>query len=173
MSGLGNFAGLFALFDALDDAYSDGLTHITDGETAEGWVISESFDAHGLRWNHLYDSSIPRLDEFRCIFDPVIVSLCLDGKKGLGVLLLAGSSVNLFEEFSEFAGDVGGMAIQDWSVSSTDLTGVVKDNDLSVERVAALGWVVLGVTADIASSDFLDGHVLDVETNIVSRETLS
>ena len=93
--------------------------------------------------------------------------------KGGEGLLLAGSSVDLFEEFSEFAGDVGGVAIQDWSVSSTDLTGVVEDNDLSVERLAALGWVVLGVTADIASSDFLDGNVLDIETNIVSRETLN
>jgi len=88
-------------------------------------------------------------------------------------VLLARSSVDLLEELGEFAGDVSGMAIQNWSVSSADLTGMVEDDDLSVERVAAFGWIVLGVTADIASSDFLDGDVLDVESNVVSGETLS
>ena len=88
-------------------------------------------------------------------------------------LLLARSSVDLLEELGEFAGDVSSVAIQDWGVSSTDLTGVVEDDDLGVEGVAALGGIVLGVTADIASSDFLDGDVLDIETNVVSRKTLS
>jgi hypothetical protein len=68
---------------------------------------------------------------------------------------------------------VSGVAIQDWSVSSTDLARVVKDDNLGIEGVTALGWVVLGVTADIPSSDFLDGDVLDVESNVVSRETFS
>jgi len=65
------------------------------------------------------------------------------------------------------------VAIQNWSVSGTDLTWVVEDDNLGVEGVAALRWVVLGVTADVSSSDFLDRDVLDVETNVVSWNTLN
>lgn len=66
---------------------------------------------------------------------------------------------------------MGSVAIKNGSVTSTDLTGVVKNNDLSVERVAALGGVVLGVTGNVTSSDILDGNVLDVEANVVTGET--
>lgn len=66
---------------------------------------------------------------------------------------------------------MGGVAIENGSVTSTDLTGVVKNDDLSVERVAALGGVVLGVTGNVTSSDILDGNVLDVEANVVTGET--
>ena len=47
---------------------------------------------------------------------------------------------------------------------------MVEDDDLGVEGLGTLGRVVLGVTADVASADFLDGDVLDVETNVVTRE---
>lgn len=33
-------ASLLGLGDGLDDTNSDGLTHVTDGETAKGWVVS-------------------------------------------------------------------------------------------------------------------------------------
>jgi len=64
------------------------------------------------------------------------------------------------------------MAIQDWGISSTNLTGVVEDNDLGIERVAALGGIILGISADVSTTDFLDGNVLDVESNVVSGKTL-
>lgn len=48
------------------------------------------------------------------------------------------------------------VAVQHWCVTGTDLTGVVQDDDLGVEAVASLRWVVLAVTADISSSDLLD-----------------
>jgi hypothetical protein len=48
------------------------------------------------------------------------------------------------------------VAIQDWSVTGADLTGVVKDDNLGVERIATLGGIVLGVSADVATADFLD-----------------
>ena len=41
-------------------------------------------------------------------------------------------------------------------------------NDLSVERSGLLGGVVLRVGADVATTDVLDGHVLDVEADVVS-----
>ena len=64
------------------------------------------------------------------------------------------------------------MAIQDWSVTSTDLTRVVKDDDLGVEGLSSLGGVVLGVTSNVTTTDFLDGDVLDVEADVVTGETL-
>ena len=88
-------------------------------------------------------------------------------------ILLSGASVNLLKKLSELASDVSGVAIQDWCISSTDLTGVVEDNDLSIERVAALGRIVLGISAYVTTSDFLDGDVLDVESDVVTRETLN
>ena len=60
------------------------------------------------------------------------------------------------------------VAIQDWSIASTDLAGVVEDDDLSVEGLSTLGRIVLGVTADVSTSDFLDGNVLDVEAHVIS-----
>jgi hypothetical protein len=66
---------------------------------------------------------------------------------------------------------VSSVAIQDWSVSSTDLTRVVEDNDLSVEGIGSLGRIILGITANVSTSDFLDGNVLDVESDIVTWKT--
>ena len=71
MGGLGDLAStLVGLFNGLDDTYGDGLTHVTDGKTAEGRVVRESLDAHWLGGDHLDDSGITRLDEFGGIFDP-------------------------------------------------------------------------------------------------------
>ena len=68
---------------------------------------------------------------------------------------------------------MGGVAVEDWGVTGTDLARVVHDDYLGVEGVAALGGVVLGVTGNVATADFLDGNVLDVEADVVTGETLS
>jgi len=156
LGGLGDLAtSLVRLGDRLDDTDSDGLSHVSDGESTKRWVVSEGLNTHWLGWHHLDDGSVTRLDEL-----------------GSSLNRLSGSSVNLLEKLGELAGNVGSVAIQDWSVSSTDLTWVVKDDDLGVEAVAALGWVVLGVTADVSTSNLLDGNVLDVEADVVTWETL-
>jgi len=82
---------------------------------------------------------------------------------------LTGTSVDLGTELRELASNVSGVAIQDWCVAGTDLTGVVEDHDLGEETFGILAGVVLGVRADITSLDILDGQVLDVETNVVTR----
>lgn len=64
------------------------------------------------------------------------------------------------------------MAVQNWGVSGTDLTRVVQDNDLSVERSSLLSGVVLGVGANVSTPDVLDRDVLDVESDVVTGETL-
>ena len=155
-SSLGDLAlALVDLLDGLDDTDGDGLTHVTDGESTKRRIIGEGLNAHGLAGNHLDDSGITRLDE-------------------LGVVLngLAGTTIDLLEELGELAGDVSSVAIQDWGVASTDLAGVVEDDDLGVEGLGTLRRVVLGVTADVASANFLDGDVLHVETNVVTWNTL-
>ena len=75
-------------------------------------------------------------------------------------------------QFLELAGDVSGVAIQDWGVAVTDLTGVVEDDDLGLEGLGLLGGVVLGVGGDVSTTDVLDGNVLDVESDVVTRAGL-
>jgi len=156
LGSLGDLATtLVGLGNGLDDTDSDSLSHVTDGKSTKRWVVSEGLNAHRLGRNHLDNGGITGLDEL-----------------GGGFNRLASSSVDLLEELGELAGDVGSVAVQDWSVAGTDLAWVVKDDDLGVEGVAALWWVVLGVTADVASADFLDRDVLDVETDVVTWDTL-
>lgn len=102
------------------------MSHVTDSETSKRGVVSEGLDAHGLGGNHLDDSGVTRLDE-------------------LGVVLsgLSGTAVNLLEELRELASNVGSVAVEDWGITSANLTGVIEDDDLGVEGVAALGGVVL------------------------------
>lgn len=153
---LGDLAtGSSSGLDGLDDTDGNGLAHVTDGETTERGVVGESLNAHGLGGNHLDDSGITGLDELGGV---------LNG--------LAGTTVDLLEELRELAGNVGGVAVKNWGVTGTDLTGVVENDNLGVEGSAASGGVVLGVTADVATADFLDGNVLDVESNVVTGLTL-
>lgn len=156
-SGLGDLAGTTSLLlDGLDDTDSDGLTHVTDGETTQRGVVGESLNTHGLGGNHLDNGGITRLDEL-----------------GVGLNRLAGTTVNLLEDLRELAGDVGSVAVEDGCVTGTDLTRVVEDDDLGGERSGTQRGVVLGVTGDVATTDLLDGDVLHVEANVVTRDTLS
>ena len=152
-SYLGDLAStaLLSLGNRLDDTDSNGLSHVADGETTKRWVVGEGLNTHGLGRNHFDDSSVTRLDEFGSV---------LDG--------LASSAIDLLQEFRELASNVGSMAVKNRSIASADLTRVVENDDLSVEGVGTLGWVVLGVTSNVSTADFLDRDVLDVEANVVT-----
>ena len=67
---------------------------------------------------------------------------------------------------------MSGVAIKDGAVAVGDLSGVVKDDDLGGEVGHTRGGLVLGVGGDVSSLDVLDGDVLDVEANVVSRNSL-
>lgn len=132
------------------------MTHVTDGETTQGRVVGESLNTHGLGGNHLDDGSVTRLDEL-----------------GGSLNRLAGTAVDLLEELGELAGNVGGVAVEDGSVTSTDLTRVVENDDLGVEGSSTQRGVVLGVTGNVATTNLLDGDVLDVKADVVTGQTLT
>jgi len=92
---------LGVLLNGLDDTDSDGLTHVTNGETSQRGVVGEGLNAHGLGGDHLDDSGITGLDEL-----------------GVGLSALTGTAIDLLEELSELAGNVGSVAIEDRSVTS-------------------------------------------------------
>lgn len=155
-SGLGLLAlDLGVLLNGLDDTDSDGLTHVTDGETSQRGVVSESLNAHGLGGNHLDDSGITGLDEL-----------------GVGLNALTSTAVDLLKELRELASNVGSVAVEDGGVTGTDLARVVENDNLSVERLGTKRRVVLAVTSDVATADILHGNVLHVETNVVTGVAL-
>jgi len=156
LSRFGSLGRAFLLGNILDYTNSNGLLHITDSKTTKGRVFLEGLHTHGLAWDHLNDAGVTRLD-----------------KLGGGLKLLTSTSVDLGLQFSESAGNMCGVAIQHRRVSSLDLSRVVKDNNLGKEAVGLLGWVILGVRGDEATLQILDRDVLHVETNIVTRVSLS
>lgn len=95
LGGSGLLTSLVNLFDGLDDTDSDSLSHVTNSETTKRWVFGERFNTHWLGRNHLNDGSITRFDEFGGIFE-----------------FLTGTAIDLFDEFGEFTGDVGSVAIE-------------------------------------------------------------
>jgi len=156
LGSLGHGAGLASILGyGLDDTDSNSLTHVADGKATKWWVLHVRLDAHWLGWQHLDDGRVTHLDALRVVFH-----------------LLVGTTINLLLELRELASNVSRVAIKDWRVSSVDFSWVVKNDDLSIERLGALWWIVLRVTADEATAKILDGDVLDVETNVVSWNSL-
>ena len=78
--------------------------------------ISELFymhTGHLLTWLHVDDAGITRL-----YFLGVVLEL------------LAGSAIDLLQQFDELARDMSGVAVHHGSVTLADLTRVVQDDDL-------------------------------------------
>ncbi len=124
---------------------------LPDSETTKGWVVSEGLNTHWLGGNHLDNGGVTGLDELGSVLNR-----------------LAGTTVDLLQDLGELACNVGGVAVEHWGVPSTDLARVVEDNDLGIEGIGTLWRVVLGVTGNVATTDFLDGNVLDIEADIVA-----
>ena len=156
LSSLGSFSNLISLGNGLDDTDGNRLTHVADGEATKRSVLGEGLNAHGLGGDELNNGGISGLDAL-----------------GVGLSGFARTTINLLNDLVELAGNVGSVAIEHGGVSVVDLTGVVQDDDLGTEAVASLGRIVLGVTADHATANFLNGKALDVEANVVSGNSLS
>jgi hypothetical protein len=118
------------------------LPHVTDCEATKWWILRVRLHTHWLAGDKLDDAGITRLHKLGGLFDS-----------------FARSAVNLLKKLREFTGNVGSMAIKDGSISGTNLTRVVEDDDLSIEGRGLLGRVILGVRSDITAADILDRHV--------------
>jgi len=131
------------------------LFHVSNGVSTKRGIFLEDFAAEGLGGDEGDESGISVLDE-------------------LGVLFLrfTSSSVDLVVNGFELASNMGSVAIEHGGISVLDLTGVVHDDDLRVERSNFFSWVVLGIRSDVSSADILDGDTLDVETNVVTWDGL-
>jgi hypothetical protein len=68
---------LLDLLNRLDDADSDGLSHVSDSESTKWWVLVVTLDAHGLAWDELDNGSISSLDELEVVFHLLSTSSCL------------------------------------------------------------------------------------------------
>jgi hypothetical protein len=146
--------GTITFINRFDDTDGNGLSHISNSESSKWSVLGESFDAHWLGWFKFNNGGITGLD-FRWVeFHD-----------------FTGSSIDLFLDFVESASDMGGVAIEDWSVTFLDLTWVVQDDDLGIEGFGFLGWIFFGVGAYVASFDVFDGDVLDVKSDVVTWNT--
>jgi len=66
---------------------------------------------------------------------------------------------------------MGGVTIQNGRVTSLDLTGVIQDDNLSVESSNFSSGIILGIRGNITSFKIFNGNVFDVETNIVSGDS--
>ena len=53
-----------------------------------------------------------------------------------------------------------------------DLAWMVHDNDLRLKGRGSRRWVFLGITSHVASFQVLDGNMLDIKANIVTRNSL-
>uniref|UniRef100_A0A8C6FJT9 Uncharacterized protein n=1 Tax=Moschus moschiferus TaxID=68415 RepID=A0A8C6FJT9_MOSMO len=74
---------------------------------AQGRIVREALDTHGLARNHINDGSVTRFQEFRAIFQ-----------------LLPGMTINLLLQLSKLASNVSCVTIQHRCISSTDLAWV-------------------------------------------------
>ena len=54
---------------------------------------------------------------------------------------------------------MGGVTIEDGGVTSANLSGVVEDDDLGVERSSLLSRVILRVGGDVSTTNILDRDV--------------
>lgn len=133
---------LISLLDRLDDTDSNGLPHVTYGETTERWVLVVSFNTHGLRRNEFDNAGITGLDKLGRVF------------KGL-----ATPAVDLLHELSKFASNVSSVTVEHWSITSPNLSRVVEDNDLGSEGGCLLGGIILGVRGNVPTTNILDGDV--------------
>merc|ERR1719273_1382055 len=155
LGGLGGLAGDLLGGGGLDDTDSNSLPHVPDGEPSQGRVVGERLHAHGLAGEQLHNGSVSRFDELGRV---------LSG--------LASTPVNLLKDLGELASNVGGVAVEHWGVAVGHLAGVVQHDDLGGEVSPSTISPSLCVGGDVASLDILDRHVLDVEANVVARDSL-
>jgi hypothetical protein len=72
----------------------------------------------------------------------------------------------------EFNSDVSSVAIKNRSVTVMDFSRVTKNDNLSIEGITFSGWGVGSIGSNITSFEIFDRERFDIETNIVSWNSL-
>jgi hypothetical protein len=67
------------------------------------------------------------------------------------------SAIYFLDELREFAGNLGGMAINDGCVTCADLRRVFENEDLSDERYCFLGGVTTRMRSNVSTANVLNG----------------
>jgi len=111
-------------------------------------------NTHGLARNKFDDASIARLDRLRGFFKS-----------------LTSSTIDLLNKLREFTSDVSSMTIKHRGIAGTNLTRVIEDNNLGIERSSLLSGVVLGVRCNVTTTDILDRHVPENEWLVSTEKT--
>ena len=108
--------------------------------TSLAWIQKTKWYStnHRLAGNELDDAGVTRLDKFGRVFNG-----------------FTRTTIDLLDELGKFAGDVGGVTVENRGVTGTNLTRVVEDDDLCVERGRLLGGIVLGVGGHVPTTDIL------------------
>lgn len=65
------------------------------------------------------------------------------------------------------------MTIQNGGISVLNLTGMIKNNNLSKESNSFSRGVFFSVRGNISSFDFFNGNIFNIETNIVTWDGFS
>mmetsp|Transcript_71797 Transcript_71797/g.155035 ORF Transcript_71797/g.155035 Transcript_71797/m.155035 type:complete len:344 (-) Transcript_71797:469-1500(-) len=156
--------GFGSLLDVSDDSDSHSHLHVADGEAAEGREVLEGLANHVLGGGHLDEGGLAGLDALE-----LVVAFVED--------LLAGSLVGLLNELGEFASDVAGVAVDDGGVALVDLecsalAALAGHDDLRVEALGLHDFLFVVLTHDVAALEFLDGQVLDVESDVHAGDSL-
>ena len=107
--------------------------------------LIKSFNDHRLGRNEFDHTIITSFKGFRELFGNFICTF-----------------VHLVFDFSEFASDVRGVAIENWSLTIHDFIGVVHDDDLSLEELSISSWYILSIRYDVNSLNMCDGETLNV-----------
>jgi len=68
---------------------------------------------------------------------------------------------------------VSGVAIQNRGISVLDLSGVIKNDNLSKESNSFSGRVLFRVRGNISSFNFFNGNIFDIETDVISWDSFS
>lgn len=166
-SSLGDLTGFaVGLFNRLDHTNSDGLSHVTDGKSTKGRVVGEGFNTEGLGRHHLDKGGVTGLDDLHWRRHHQYIT---PRKRRYTTRLTFGSTfdgftsstIDLFLEGVKLASNVGSVTIKHRCVTGTNLSRVVEDDDLGDEGSGFFGRIVLGVTANVTTTDILDGDVLN------------
>jgi hypothetical protein len=65
------------------------------------------------------------------------------------------------------------VTIQNGSISVLNLSGVVKNNNLSKESNSFSRGILFGVSSNISSFDFFNGNIFDIETDVIPWDSFS